>query len=73
LVAGLIYVLGSAMGGPTGYSLNPARDMGPRIAHAFLPIPGKGPNDWQYGLIVASGGPLIGSLVAVLAYMMAGF
>ena len=73
MVAGLIYVLGSAMGGPTGYALNPARDMGPRIAHAFLPIPGKGPNDWQYGLIVATAGPLVAALIAVLAYSLAGF
>ena len=70
LVGGLIYVLGSAMGGPTGYSLNPARDMGPRIAHAFLPIRNKGGNDWEYGLIVASAGPAVGALIAVAAYKM---
>jgi len=68
LVGGLIYVLGSSMGGPTGYSLNPARDMGPRIAHAILPIPGKGDNDWSYGIMVASLGPVIGALIAVFAY-----
>ena len=73
LVGFLIYVLGSAMGGPTGYALNPARDMGPRIAHAILPIPGKGKNDWQYGLMVATVGPIVGALVAVFAYKLAGF
>jgi glycerol uptake facilitator protein len=73
LVGGLIYVLGSAMGGPTGYSMNPARDLGPRLAHALLPIPGKGTNDWQYGIMVAAGGPIVGALIAVFAYMLAGF
>jgi len=73
LIGGLIFVLGSAMGGPTGYSMNPARDMGPRIAHALLPIPGKGDNDWQYGIMVASLGPVIGAVIAVLAFTLAGF
>ena len=73
LVAGLIYVLGSAMGGPTGYALNPARDMGPRIAHAILPIPGKGTNDWEYGLVVATAGPVAAALISVAAFKMAGF
>ena len=39
------------IGGPTGFSVNPARDLGPRIAHALLPIPGKGPSEWGYGWI----------------------
>ena len=73
MVAGLIYVLGSAMGGPTGYSLNPARDLGPRIAHAILPIPNKGGNDWQYGLIVAASGPIVAALICVFLYMLSGF
>jgi glycerol uptake facilitator protein len=73
LVAGLIYVLGSAMGGPTGYALNPARDMGPRIAHAILPIPGKGKNDWQYGLMVATAGPIAAALICVFLYKLSGF
>jgi len=63
MVAGLIYVLGSAMGGPTGYALNPARDLGPRIAHAILPIPGKGDSDWGYSWVPVVG-PFLGGLVA---------
>ena len=73
MVGGLIYVLGSAMGGPTGYSLNPARDLGPRIAHAFLPIPNKGGSDWQYGIIVAAGGPIVAALICVFLFMISGF
>jgi len=73
MIGGLLYTIGAGLGGATGYSMNPARDMGPRIAHAFLPIPGKGDNDWSYGLIVASGGPLVGALIAVVACKMAGF
>jgi glycerol uptake facilitator protein len=73
MIGGLLYTIGAGLGGPTGYSLNPARDMGPRIAHAFLPIPGKGANDWHYGIVVASGGPAIGALLAVFACSLAGF
>ena len=73
MIGGLLYTIGAGFGGTTGYSMNPARDMGPRIAHAFLPIPGKGGNDWGYGLIVASGGPLVGALIAVVACKMVGF
>jgi glycerol uptake facilitator protein len=51
LVGMLVYGLGSAMGGPTGYAMNPARDLGPRIAHALLPIPGKGDSDWGYSWV----------------------
>ncbi|MDR1379766.1 MAG: aquaporin family protein [Synergistaceae bacterium] len=69
----LIFVLGAACGGPTGYSLNPARDMGPRIAHAILPIPGKGTNDWSYGLCIATGGPLTAAIVSYLLWGGAGF
>jgi glycerol uptake facilitator protein len=72
LVGFLIFVMGAACGGPTGYSLNPARDIGPRIAHAILPIPGKGSNDWQYGLICAAAGPFVGGLVAVALWGLAG-
>lgn len=64
MIGGLLYALGAGFGGPTGYGMNPARDMGPRIAHAILPIPGKGGNDWGYGLIVATGGPIVGGLIA---------
>jgi glycerol uptake facilitator protein len=74
LVGFLVFVIGAACGGPTGYAINPARDMGPRIAHAILPIPGKGTNDWQYGLVVATAGPFAGGLLAyVLWKVVAGF
>jgi glycerol uptake facilitator protein len=70
----LIFVMGAACGGPTGYSLNPARDMGPRIAHAILPIPGKGGNDWQFGLVSGTAGPLGGAVVAYILWrLVAGF
>jgi glycerol uptake facilitator protein len=73
LVACLIFILGAACGGPTGYALNPARDMGPRIAHAFLPIPGKGPSDWQYGLCVPTAGTLAAAVVSYAIWAAAGF
>lgn len=73
MIGGLLYALGAGMGGATGYGMNPARDMGPRIAHAILPIPGKGTNDWQFGLSVATAGPIVGALVAVAAYKLAGW
>ena len=63
MVGGLIYVIGAALGGPTGYSLNPARDFGPRVAHAVLPIPGKGGSDWGYAW-VGTVGPWCGAVVA---------
>ncbi len=48
LVGVLVLGIGLSLGGPTGYAINPARDLGPRIAHAILPIPGKGISDWEY-------------------------
>ncbi|MBI5161113.1 MAG: aquaporin, partial [Micrococcales bacterium] len=51
---------------PTGYAINPARDLGPRIAHAVLPIKGKGPSDWGYSWVPVVG-PLIGGAIAALA------
>lgn len=63
MVGGLIYVIGAALGGPTGYSLNPARDFGPRVAHAVLPIPGKGGSEWDYAW-VGTIGPWVGAVVA---------
>ena len=47
----LVFAIGLSLGGPTGYAINPARDLGPRIMHAILPIPGKGPSDWGYAWI----------------------
>ena len=62
-VAGIIYGCGAALGGPTGYAMNPARDLGPRIAHFILPIPGKGSSDWGYALVPVCG-PIVGAVVA---------
>ncbi|MEG6585785.1 MIP/aquaporin family protein [Dendrosporobacter sp. 1207_IL3150] len=63
LVGILVWALGLSLGGPTGYALNPARDLGPRIAHAILPIAGKGDSDWGYSWIPVVG-PLAGAAVA---------
>jgi len=65
LVGFLIWSIGLSLGGPTGYSLNPARDLGPRIAHAILPISGKGGNDWGYAWVPVVG-PIIGGVLAAL-------
>ena len=67
-VFGIIVSIGMSLGGLTGYALNPARDIGPRIAHSFLPIKGKGDSNWGY-VIVPLVGPIIGAILAVLAYM----
>ena len=63
MVAILIWGLGLSFGGPTGYALNPARDLGPRIAHAILPIAGKGGSDWGYSWIPVVG-PFIGGVLS---------
>jgi glycerol uptake facilitator protein len=62
LVALLVLGIGLSLGGPTGYAINPARDLGPRIIHALLPIPGKGGSDWGYSWIPVVG-PLIGGAI----------
>lgn len=68
----LIWGLGLSLGGPTGYALNPARDLGPRIVHAILPIPGKGSSDWGYAWIPVVG-PIIGAIIGgVLFRVLAG-
>jgi glycerol uptake facilitator protein len=67
VVAFLVWVIGLALGGSTGYAINPARDLGPRIAHAVLPIPGKGSSDWGYSWIPVVG-PLVGAAIAALLY-----
>ena len=64
-VALLIVGIGASLGGPTGYAINPARDLGPRIAHAVLPIPDKGSSDWGYSWVPVVG-PIIGGVVAGL-------
>jgi glycerol uptake facilitator protein len=71
LVGSLVWGIGLSLGGPTGYAINPARDLGPRIAHAILPIAGKGGSDWGYAPIPVIG-PLIGGLLAgVLLHVLA--
>lgn len=67
-VAFLVWVIGLALGGTTGYAINPARDLGPRIMHAVLPIKGKGKTDWNYAWIPTIG-PLIGASMAALLYL----
>ena len=66
-VALLVLAIGMALGGPTGYAINPARDLGPRIIHAILPIPGKGGSDWGYSWIPVVG-PIIGGVLGGLAF-----
>lgn len=66
LVACLVWGIGLSLGGTTGYAINPARDLGPRIAHALLPIAGKGSSDWRYALVPVIG-PLIGGGIAGVA------
>ena len=67
LVGLLVLGIGLSLGGPTGYAINPARDLGPRIAHAVLPIAGKGGNDWGYSWIPVVG-PIIGGILGALAF-----
>jgi glycerol uptake facilitator protein len=72
LVGSLVAVIGMALGGPTGFAINPARDLGPRIAHALLPIAGKGDSNWGYSWVPVAG-PLIGGVVGALLFRAVGF
>jgi len=63
LVGILVWGIGLSLGGPTGYAINPARDLGPRLAHALLPIAGKGSSDWSYAWVPVVG-PLLGGIIA---------
>jgi glycerol uptake facilitator protein len=65
-VALLVVGIGASLGGPTGYAINPARDLGPRIAHFVLPIKGKGTSDWAYSWVPIAG-PIVGGVIAGLA------
>ena len=67
-VAFLVWVIGLSLGGTTGYAINPARDLAPRIMHAILPIPNKGPSDWQYAWIPVLA-PISGATTAALFYI----
>ena len=67
LIGLLVFAIGLSLGGPTGYAINPARDLGPRIMHAILPIPGKGGSDWAYSWVPILG-PLIGGAIAAIFF-----
>ena len=68
LIGLLVWGIGLSLGAPTGYAINPARDLGPRLAHALLPIPGKGSSDWGYSWVPVVG-PLIGGAIGAAAYV----
>lgn len=68
MLAGVVvFSIGLSLGGPTGYAINPARDLGPRIAHAILPIPNKRDSDWEYAWVPIFG-PVVGGIVGALIY-----
>jgi len=69
LIGFLVWSIGLSLGGPTGYAINPARDLGPRIAHAILPIAGKGKSDWGYSWVPVVG-PIIGGILGALFYSL---
>lgn len=70
-VALLVMGIGFGLGGPTGYAINPARDLGPRLMHAILPLKGKGGSDWSYSWVPIVG-PVIGGFLAALVYLLIG-
>lgn len=72
LVGLLVFSIGLSLGGPTGYAINPARDLGPRVAHAILPIPGKRDSDWGYSWVPVIG-PLLGGVAGALLFKALGF
>jgi glycerol uptake facilitator protein len=72
LVGVLVLGIGLSLGGPTGYAINPARDLGPRLAHAVLPIPGKGSSDWSYSWIPVTA-PVAGGTAGAILYSLIGF
>jgi glycerol uptake facilitator protein len=69
LVGMLVLSIGLSLGGPTGYAINPARDLGPRIAHALLPIKGKGGSDWSYAWVPVVG-PIVGGIIGAMVFKM---
>lgn len=72
LIGLLVLSIGLSLGGPTGYAINPARDLGPRIAHAILPIPGKGESDWSYSWIPVVA-PIVGGVIGAVLWAILGF
>lgn len=71
LVGALVWSIGLSLGATTGYAINPARDLGPRLAHTFLPIPGKGASDWSYAWVPILG-PICGGAVAAIVIRLTG-
>ncbi len=65
----LVFAIGMSLGGTTGYAINPARDLGPRIAHFLLPIPGKRDSDWQYAWVPVVG-PVVGGILAAVVHRL---
>jgi glycerol uptake facilitator protein len=72
LVGFLVWAIGLSLGGPTGYAINPARDLAPRLAHWLLPISGKGTSDWDYSWVPIMG-PLVGGIIGAVSYSTIGF
>ena len=72
IIGALITSIGLSLGGTTGFALNPARDLGPRISHFILPIPGKGDSDWGYSWIPVAG-PILGGLLGSWLFNALGF
>jgi glycerol uptake facilitator protein len=71
LVGFLVLAIGMSLGGPTGYAINPARDLAPRVAHAILPIAGKGPSDWSYSWIPVAA-PIAGGIIGAVIWQLFG-
>ena len=69
LVGAIVWSIGLSLGGSTGYAINPARDLGPRLAHAVLPLPNKGDSDWGYAWVPIAG-PIIGGVLGALTYQV---
>ena len=69
LVGAIVWSIGLSLGGPTGYAINPARDLGPRLAHAVLPLPNKGDSDWGYAWVPIVG-PIIGGVLGALTHQV---
>jgi len=72
LVGLLVWSIGLSLGGPTGYAINPARDLGPRLAHALLPIAGKGDSDWSYAWVPVVA-PIVGGVAGAVLFQAVGF
>lgn len=72
IVGLLVFAIGLSLGGPTGYAINPARDLGPRIVHAVLPIPGKGASDWEYSWVPVVG-PIAGGILGAVIWVIMPF